>query len=143
MQDKSRALMFHGMALFVLGLLTGLVEQRLANPRMGLAAHLEGLMNGTFLLAVGAAWKQARLSARASSVAFASALYGSYANWAFTTLAAVFGTVAMTPITGGKGAEHWQESVVAAGFISVGLAMLIASLILLYGFRGGRDVNAR
>ena len=37
------------MALFLAGLLTGLVEQEFANPRMGLAAHLEGVMNGAFL----------------------------------------------------------------------------------------------
>jgi hydroxylaminobenzene mutase len=44
--------MWHGMLLFLLGLLTGFVEQRFANVRMGLAAHLEGVMNGTFLVAL-------------------------------------------------------------------------------------------
>jgi hydroxylaminobenzene mutase len=39
------------MLLFLFGLVTGLVEQHFANMRMGLAAHLEGVMNGTFLLA--------------------------------------------------------------------------------------------
>ncbi|MFZ6044725.1 hypothetical protein ACFW0H_01175 [Pseudomonas sp. CR3202] len=37
-------------------LVTRLVEARCANPRMELAAHLEGIMNGMLLLAVGAAW---------------------------------------------------------------------------------------
>jgi hydroxylaminobenzene mutase len=36
------------MFLFLLGLLTGFVEHRFTNMRMGLAAHLEGVMNGTF-----------------------------------------------------------------------------------------------
>jgi hydroxylaminobenzene mutase len=135
----NRRLMFHGIALFLLGLLTGLVEQRFANPRMGLSAHLEGLMNGTFLLALGAAWNEARLSARAARAAFVSALYGSYANWAVTTLAAVFGTVSMTPLTGGKNAVQWQEFLVTAGFVSVGIAMLAATVILLYGYRGARQ----
>ncbi|HSB42729.1 MAG TPA: hypothetical protein VLK28_12915 [Methylomirabilota bacterium] len=80
------------MLLFLLGLVTGLFVQQLTNPRMGLAAHLEGLMNGTFLLALGAAWQDARLSRRAASVAFGTALFGAYANWACTTLAAVLGT---------------------------------------------------
>ena len=47
--------MWHGMFLFLLGLLTGFVETKFANVRMGLAAHLEGVMNGIFLLALGAA----------------------------------------------------------------------------------------
>src|SRR5438552_3971228 len=39
--DSKRRLMWHGMLLFLLGLLTGLVEQHFSNPRMGLAAHLQ------------------------------------------------------------------------------------------------------
>jgi len=49
------------MFLFLLGLFTGFVEQRFANVRMGLAAHLEGVMNGTFLIALGAIWIEVRL----------------------------------------------------------------------------------
>jgi len=54
--------MWHGMFLFMLGLLTGFVEQRFANIRMGLAAHLEGVTNGIFLLALGTAWTEVRLA---------------------------------------------------------------------------------
>ena len=54
MPSGNRRLMWHGMCLFLIGLLTGFVEQRFTNMRMALAAHLEGVMNGTFLLAVGA-----------------------------------------------------------------------------------------
>src|SRR5262252_6039812 len=46
MKHKKRRLMWHGMLLFLLGLITGLVEQRFTNVRMGLSAHLEGVMNG-------------------------------------------------------------------------------------------------
>ena len=38
--------MWHGMLLFLLGLLTGFAEPHFGNVRMGLAAHLEGVMNG-------------------------------------------------------------------------------------------------
>jgi hydroxylaminobenzene mutase len=50
------------MCLFLIGLLTSFAEQRFANVRMGLAAHLEGVMNGTFLVALGAVWTEVRLS---------------------------------------------------------------------------------
>jgi len=139
MEDRRRRLFWHGMLLFVLGLVTGLIEQKLKNPRMGLAAHLEGLMNGTFLLALGAAWNEVRLSRRMSGVAFGTALYGAYANWASTTFAAVLGTAAMTPLAAGtfKG-QPWQELLVAFGFVSVALAMLLSSGLLLWGFRKAR-----
>jgi hypothetical protein len=52
MKYTNRRLMWHGMFLFLLGLVTGFAEQNFANVRMGLAAHLEGVMNGTFLVAL-------------------------------------------------------------------------------------------
>ena len=137
MSDRRRSLLRHGMLLFILGLVTGLIEEKLRNPRMGLEAHLEGLMNGTFMLAVGAVWDEARLSRRLSNVTFATLLYGTYANWATTTAAAILGTAAMTPLTSGTlRAGAWQEAAVGTGFVSVALAMLIASFLLLWSFRG-------
>jgi hydroxylaminobenzene mutase len=136
MKDTKRRLLWNGMFLFLLGLLTGLIEQKFINPRMGLAAHLEGVMNGTFLVALGAAWTEVRLSPRLSVVAYWSALYGTYANWVITTLAAIFGTAAMSPITGaGYNGQPWQESLVTFGFTSVGLVIVVASILVLWGLR--------
>lgn len=136
MDDRKRSLMFHGTLLFLLGLVTGLAESRFANPRMGLAAHLEGLMNGTFLLAVGAVWDNAKTSARSARIAYVGFLYGGYANWAVTTFAALVGTRAMTPLAGaGHTGLPWQEAMVTFGFATVGIAMIAASAVLLYGFR--------
>jgi len=131
-----RRLFFHGMALFLIGLLTGLVEGQFTNPRMALAAHLEGVMNGTFLLAVGAAWPEVNLPIRARITAYWALLGGTYGNWAVTTLAASFGTIALSPITGaGQRALPWQEALVTAGFIAIGLAIILAAALLLWGFR--------
>jgi hydroxylaminobenzene mutase len=136
MQDRSRKLLWHGIALFLLGLLTGLALPALKNPRMGLAAHLEGVMNGTFLLALGAAWPKVRLSARLNTAAYWTVLGGAYGNWVTTLLAAALGTAAMTPIaSAGFGAGQWQETLVSVGFVAVGILILVASVILLIGFR--------
>jgi hypothetical protein len=48
------------MYLFLLDLLIGFADRQVTNPRMGLAAHLEGLMNGTCLIALGAVWQFVR-----------------------------------------------------------------------------------
>jgi hydroxylaminobenzene mutase len=136
MEGANRRLMFHGMCLFVLGLLTGFAEQHFANVRMGLAAHLEGVMNGTFLVAIGAIWEHVRLSPTKSTIAFWLGLYGTYVNWVMTMLAAVFGTAALSPITGaGHSGQPWQESFVTAGFMSVGIAIVLFSLLVLWGLR--------
>ena len=138
MQGTNRRLMFHGMCLFMLGLLTGFAEQHFANVRMGLAAHLEGLMNGIFLIALGSIWPSVRLSTVTTAIAFWTVLYGAYANWLITVLAAVFGTAALSPITGvGHSGQPWQESLVLAGFMSVGITIVIASALVLWGLRKG------
>src|SRR5260221_13144239 len=120
MDESRRRLLWHGMFLFLLGLITGLVEEKFSNTRMGLAAHLEGVMNGTFLLALGAVWTEVRLPPRLKAAAYWSALYGTYVNWLTTMLAAVFGTAALSPITAvGHSAQSWQEGILTFGFISV------------------------
>jgi (hydroxyamino)benzene mutase len=136
MQDRKRRLLWHGILLFLLGLIVGFIEQKFANPRMGLAAHLEGLMNGIFLIALGAIWTEIKLSARLKATAYWGALYGTYGNWLTTGLAAVFGTEAMTPITAaGHRGQPWQEQLVTLGFASVGIAILIAVTLILWGLR--------
>ena len=137
MHDARRRLLWHGTLLLLIGMLTGLVEAQFANVRMGLAAHLEGVMNGILLIAIGAAWSEVRLGARAHAVAFRTLLYGTYANWAFTTLAAIWGTVGLSPITaaGREAAEPWKENLVLAGFLSVGGAMLTSVGMILWGLR--------
>src|SRR5215467_5623971 len=109
METTNRRLMWHGMFLFLLGLITGLLEQHFTNVRMALAAHLEGVMNGILLLALGAAWNEVRLSQPLKMTAYWAALYGAYANWFMTSTAAVFGTAAGSPITSaGHSGQAWQ-----------------------------------
>lgn len=92
-------------------------------------------MNGILLLAVGAVWMEVNLSSRNKAIAYWTLLYGAYANWAVTTLAAIFGTTAMSPFTGARqAARAWQEGLVTAGFASVGIAIIMAALLLLWGY---------
>jgi len=136
MDDSRRRLIWHGMFLFLLGLLTGFAEQKFVNPRMGLAAHLEGVMNGTFLIALGAVWAEVKLTPRLKLAAYWSALYGTYANWVATVLGAAFGVAALSPITSaGHHALPWQESLVTAMFMSIGIAIIGSSLLVLWGLR--------
>ncbi|HEX4605591.1 MAG TPA: hydrogenase [Candidatus Angelobacter sp.] len=136
MDDNKRRLIWHGMFLFLLGLLTGFAEQNFLNPRMGLAAHLEGVMNGTFLVALGAVWSEVNLSAKLKLAAFWTAIYGTYVNWLATLLGAAFGAAAMSPILGaGHSAQRWQEGLVTALLMSVGITIILSSLLVLWGVR--------
>ncbi len=136
MDGTNRRLMFHGMCLFILGLLTGFAEQHFANVRMGLAAHLEGVMNGTFLIAVGAIWTHVNLTPRATTVAYWTLLYGTYMNWVMTMLAAAFGTAVLSPITGaGHSGLPWQENLVMIGLMSVGITIVLSCVLMAWGLR--------
>ena len=136
METANRRLMWHGMFLFLLGLITGFLEQRFTNVRMGLAAHLEGVMNGIFLVALGAIWNRVRLPRHVMMAAYGMALYGSYANWLTTLLGAAFGTAAASPITAaGHSGKPWQETLVTAGFLSVSISIVAATVLVLWGLR--------
>ena len=52
-----------------IGLVTGLTERRFTNMRMALSAHLEGVMNGTFLIVLGAIWGHVDLPPRVAKAA--------------------------------------------------------------------------
>jgi len=135
--ETRRRLLWHGMLLFLLGLLTGLVLEQFTNIRMGLSAHLEGVLNGLFLLALGATWSEAVLTARGRSAAYWAALYGTYGNWFTTVLAATLGTAALNPIAAaGHAGSPLEEGLVTFGFVTVGLAMIACSVIVLWGLRG-------
>jgi hydroxylaminobenzene mutase len=124
------------MLLFLLGLLTGLAEPHFANLRMALAAHLEGVMNGIFLVALGAALDALRLSTRQSATLFWTALIGTYANWGATTLAAAFGTAALSPITSaGHHGQPWQENLITLAFVAVAGTIIACAVLAMIGAR--------
>lgn len=138
--QTSRQLKMLGMVLFLLGLLTGLAVMNTKNPRMGLSAHLEGVMNGTFLVVAGFLWNELKLSASLKRVLFGSLVYGTFVNWLSTLLAAVLGTSKTTPIAGaGFAGSELHETIVTAGLVSIALAMVFSLVVIIYGLRGKQE----
>ncbi len=142
----SRRLVRLGILLVLLGLLTGFLVQKVANPRMGLSAHLEGIMNGMLLAVLGLVWERLRLSRRLSSITSWLAMYSTYASWAFTLLAAFWGAGAtMMPIAAqGHQGTRLQELVINAGLVSLSLSVVACCGLVLWGLRGGDEpANAK
>ncbi len=133
--SKAQNLLGLGALLFLLGLFSGFAIPEMTNPRMGVAGHLEGVMNGTFLIVIGVAWSKFNLASVYQSIAYWTLIYGTFANWLFVTLAAAYGTNALTPIAGaGHQGLPWQETLVSAGLFSVGITMVVATGLLTWGF---------
>ncbi|GJM10593.1 MAG: hydrogenase [Lysobacteraceae bacterium] len=134
MPNFSQRLLTAGMLLFLLGLFSGLVIAEMPNSRMGLAAHLEGVMNGMFLIAAGLAWKRMSLTTFQEKLVYWLLLYGSYANFALIQSASVLGTSEMTPIAGeGYTGSAMAELLVNTGLVSVALTMITAVILMLVG----------
>lgn len=134
---QGRRLICFGVLLFLLGLLTGFGISGMASPRLGLSSHLEGVLNGMLLMILGLIWPKLILSQALFKTGFGLALFGTFTNWATTLLAAIWG-VGMTfmPISAGNAAgTAFQEAVIMTGLICLSVAMVLLSLIALWGLR--------
>ncbi len=136
-ERTGRRLLQLGVMLFLVGLLVGFAVPVVANPRMGLASHLEGVMNGMFLMALGLMWPKLELSDGLLSATYWLALFGTYANLAATFLAAVWAAGVMMPIAAqGHAGTSLQETVIRVLLVSLSLAMVAVCLLVATGLRG-------
>ncbi len=133
-----RRCVWHGVFLFFLGLVVGMFVQSMRNPRMGLTTHVGTVMTGLFLIGVGAAWEEVRLSPGMERATYWLLLFGLYGGNVSLLLAAVLGTSSATPIAGaGYGASPGREALVTTGLTVTAVGMLVACVLLLWGLRRG------
>jgi hydroxylaminobenzene mutase len=133
---QSDKLMFWGVFLFFLGLIVGLIVPVLSNPRMGVSSHIEGVLNGFFLVILGLIWHKIDLTDRWLRITFWLAIYGTYANWFGILIAAVFNAGKMLGIAAnGKEGPIIAEGIVMFLLITLSVAMLIICITILIGLR--------
>jgi len=126
-----------GILLFLLALFVGLVIPRFAVPRLGLATHLVGLMQGTFLLATGLLWPKLKLSRAQSRVGSYLAVYGCVGAWTANLLAALWGAGnSMMPMAAGQArGSAFQEGIIATLLVTAALSLIAAAILVLWGLR--------
>lgn len=135
---RAHRLIEAGILLFLIGLIIGLAVPAFANPRMVLSSHLESLFNGVFLVLVGLIWSRVVLSKRSKTALFWALLYGTFANMTATLLAAVWGAGRMMPIAAeGLEGTSVQEGIVAFLLVTLALAMIASTILILMGLRKG------
>lgn len=124
-----------GLALFILGMFTGFAVPAMKNPRMGLSSHIEAHINGMFLVLLGLLWPFVELSATLETLTVALLVYGAYANWFTTLIAALWGA-------GGRmmkiaAPEHvgssFKEGIIKFLLISLSIADIIGVGLVLFG----------
>jgi hypothetical protein len=131
-----RALLRAGFLLVLLSLVTGLAIPLFRNARLAVAAHVTSLLGGLLLVGLALAWGAFRLSAVQGRWVRGLFLYGTYTNWGATCLGAAWGTSRLTPVSGaGFQAARWQELVVEVLLVSLVLAMLVGTVMVVYALR--------
>ena len=130
---QSDWLLFLGVLLLLLGLLIGLLIAMMTDPRMGLRAHLEGVMNGMFLVILGLLWNRLVINDRWLSYTFWLTLYGSFTNIVAVTITAITGAGKMMPIAGGKEGTTVVEGLISFLLITLALAMIFVCVVVLTG----------
>ena len=140
-KQQSDKLLFFGVMLFFLGLVVGLFIPMMANPRMGLSSHLEGVLNGIFLIALGLIWDKLELSKGWLSATYWLSLFGTFANWFAVLTAAVFNSGKMMPLAAGKEGNPAAEGIVTFLLVTLSIAMLATCIMAMTGLL--KHINAR
>jgi (hydroxyamino)benzene mutase len=125
-------LFFHGILLFLFGLINGALIPKFLNPRMGLSAHLAGVQNGLSLVAFGVVWSHAIIPFE--GFAYWMSLYSMYGIWVGLLLAGIWGTSKSTPIAGkGFSASLLKENIATFIIKSASVAAVVATAFILVG----------
>ena len=133
---QSDNLVFLGVLLFFLGLIVGLFAPVLANPRMGVSSHIEGVLNGIFLIVLGLIWHKVDLPDRWLKITYWLALYGTFANWFSILIAAIFNAGKMLGIVAnGREGPAVAEFVITFLLITLSIAMLSICVTVLIGLK--------
>jgi len=138
LENRRRVLMFNGVLVFLLGLLTGFFVDfgAFTNNRMGLAAHLEGILNGTFLIALGLLWSHVNLPSRADAAARWLPVAGAYMNWTLAAFAATFGRGRTSPIHPAD--RPWflgEMPLTEAALLVLSVFFVVTCVLILWGLR--------
>ncbi len=128
-----------GVVLLLLGLVTGLAVQDLANPRMALASHMEGVMSGMLLMVMGLIWPRLSLGTGTMKAAFWLLAYGAFANWANPLLGAAWaaGSSMMPMAALGHRGTPVQEVIIGILSVTLALSLFAGTILVLLGLRSG------
>ncbi len=139
---QSNRLIFLGVLLFLLGLVIGLFIPIFANPRMGVSSHIEGVLNGMFLIILALIWHKIDLSIRWLKITFWLAVYGTFANCLGILFAAIFNGGKMLGIMAqGKEGTALVEAVIGFSLISLSIAMIVVSIAVLVGLKRNMETK--
>jgi hydroxylaminobenzene mutase len=140
MQRNARRILLLGMTMVLVGLAWGFVVPLTPMPRLALVAHIQAALNG--LLFIALATLLLALPHRVGQGSVQVMLAAAWLTWPMllSQMAnAWWGTNEILPIAaeqaGATGGLPWQELVLKATHVVAGIAVLVAWVLLVAGFR--------
>jgi len=135
--EQSRRLLRFGVVLVLLALFIGLAIPALAVPRLGVAAHVNGVVGGLALIVLGLLWPHLQLSSRALGAAFWLAVYSFFVATLMPFLGGVLAAGAtMLPLAAGTArGSPIEETILSVGLITAGIAVFVLFILLYLGLR--------
>ena len=135
--SQSQRLLQAGVALFLGAVLLGLAVPYFTIPRLALAAHLVGTLQGIVLVVAGLLWVRLSLTPAQFTLVFWLLLYQAVVAPLSNLLAAAWGAgTSIIPIAAGTArGSAVQEAVINIGLRSAGAALIVALLLILWGLR--------
>ncbi|MGB7543423.1 MAG: hypothetical protein WBM28_15595 [Burkholderiales bacterium] len=126
-----------GILLFLFALLVGIAVPQFAVLRIGLSAHLLGIMQGIFLMVIGLLWPKLKLPRAVSRLGFWLAVYGCFAAWTANLFAGITGAGnTMLPMAAGEAhGSALQEAIIAIDLRTAAVSLIAVSLLILWGLR--------
>jgi (hydroxyamino)benzene mutase len=142
---QAHRLLQFGILLFLLALLIGLAVPFFTVPRVGLSAHLLGIMQGMFLIITGLLWTKLRLTVSMSRMVFCLLVYGCFAAWMANVLAGVWGAgSAMLPLAAGQvRGTMLQEAIIKVVLRTAAVSLIAAVTFIAWGLRTSAVDNSR
>ena len=127
-----------GVLLVLLALLIGLAIPALAVPRLGVAAHVNGVVGGVALLVLGLLWPQLQLGRRGLGAAFWLAVYSFFVATLMPLLGGAWAAGAtMLPLAAGTArGTPLQEAILSTGLVTAGVSVFVLFVLLFLGLRG-------
>ena len=138
MAEQARRLLRFGVVLVLFSLLIGLAIPALAVPRLGVAAHVNGVLGGVALMVLGLLWPHLELGARSLCAAFWLAVYSFFVATIMPLLGGAWAAGAtMLPLAAGAArGTPLQEAIISIGLASAGVSVFVLFILLLLGLRG-------
>jgi hydroxylaminobenzene mutase len=138
--EYAQRMMFHGIVVFMFGLLTGffLYSGAMVNPQIGVITHLEGVLNGLFLVTLGVIWQRMSLTDRQQWRLMVLALACVYINYFQALWGAVMGrSRATTLFPADRVPFPLEKTVLDVVLLSMSVGFIVVCLMTLWGLHRG------